>query len=851
MFLNQIHLLKSNSRKARVIFFPKFADIRRSIIMKKGTGQYLYCICILLIMSLSACSIYDRTSVKNPPVNKPFVFDNSVEVVPNQMSLSDAANLEQDLGGYWADSLNANRYRRYGFFYRINNPPVFDTANITATHKLMLGYMRSKGYFGASATDTFHIDSTSKPSQQRTFVKMSITPGKPIIIDSLSYSLPDSNLTKILVTIAKKDPNIQVGKTRLSNEPISAELDRIVSTYRNNGYYKLTKEDLVAIVDTNDVSLLKMTIDPFQQALLLARSASKRGKQPTASVDFTKRTYTDSTQLALRKNNFSEYHIGHITVYPETGATDIPDSVLANPQWFPNKYTTKSGNVTIYDAEGKFRPRPVLEHLFLRPKDIYSDNQFYKTISNISSIGTWQQVDTRARLHGDSLVDLYYFLVPAPKYNASYAFEVSRNTGDFLSQANFGTSSNKLMGLDVSIALRNRNLWKRAILATTTLSGGVELNLGKDNANDQLLQTFRYSLGQSFVFPRFITPFKIKDRSTDGIRSVLNLNASLQDRRDIFQLASITGNWGYEWKSHNIAWQYRPLNVEFYTLDKRKYLDSLIVLNPYIQNAFNTGTIVSQQLNMSTTYKDRNHPKNMNYFSVGLEESGTLLGRIKSLQNKFYQYVKLQVEYRKQIYITQSQQLALRAFGGVAFNYYGSGKYGGSLPFYKQFFGGGPNSMRAWSMRQIGLGNSRLSDTSGSFRDRYGDMMLEGNIEYRYPIMTIGGMKIRGAVFTDVGNVWDVRKDTDNPLGQFNLKDLGKDIAIGVGTGIRLDFNYFLIRLDLGIKLKDPARPENNGWLDISHFTWRNTDYTPVNPLTGKPVYRNNYALQLGIGLPF
>ncbi|WP_447642418.1 MULTISPECIES: BamA/TamA family outer membrane protein [Chitinophagaceae] len=818
--------------------------------MKKGTSQYLYCICFFLIISLSACSIYDRTSVKNPPQGKPFVFDNQVKVLEDGVSESQALNLQQDLGGYWTDSLNANRYRRYGFFYRINNPPVFDTANITATKKSMLGYMNAKGYFSAAIQDTFRIDSISKASQQRTFVKMTVDPGKATIIDSISYTLPDSNMVRILSNIGQKDPNIRIGKTRLSNVPISAELDRIVALYRNNGYYRLTKEDVVAVVDTNDVSLLKMTIDPFQQAMLLAKSASKRGKNPTASVDFTKRTYTDSIQIALRQNNFSRYHIGKIIVYPETGATDIPDSIITHPQWFPNKYTTKSGNVTIYDMEGKFAPRPILEHLFLRPRELYSDDQFLKTTSNISSIGAWQQVDTRANVHGDSIVDLYYFLVPAPKYNASYDFEVSRNTGDFLSQANFGTSSNSLMGLDVNVALRNRNLWKRAIQATTNLSGGVELNLGRDNTN-KLLQTFRYSIGQTFVFPRFITPFKLRDRTTEGIRSVLNLSANLQDRRDIFQLGSIVGNWGYEWRHKNLAWQYRPLNVEFYTLDKRKYLDSLIALNPYIQNAFNTGTILSQQLNLTITYKDRNHPRNMNYVSFGLEESGTLFGRINALGKKIYQYAKFQAEYRKQIYISSKQQLALRAFGGIGFNYYGSGKYGGTLPFYKQFFGGGPNSMRAWSLRQIGLGNSQLSDTSGTFRDRYGDMMLEGNIEYRYPIFTIGGMQVKGAVFADVGNVWNVRKDTANPQSQFQFKDLGKDIAIGVGTGIRLDFNYFLIRLDLGIKLKDPARPENNGWLDISHFTWRNNDYVPVNPLTGKPVYRNNYALQLGIGLPF
>ncbi|PZP38848.1 MAG: hypothetical protein DI598_20390, partial [Pseudopedobacter saltans] len=315
--------------------------------MKKGSGQYLYCIYLLLIMGLSACSVYDRTSVKNPPIDTAFVFDNKVEVDKDNLSKAEVTDLQESLGGYWSDSLNANKYRRYGFFYRINNPPIFDTTNISTTKNLMLGYMSSRGYFSAAASDTFYIDSLSKPLQKRTFVTMKIDPGKATIIDSVSYSLPDSNIVHILSRIRQRDPNIQIGKTKLSNDPISAELDRITQLYRNRGYYKITKEDLVAVVDTNDLSLLKMTIDPFQQAMLLAKSAAKRSKNPTASVDFTKRQFTDSTQQDLHQNDFSIYHIGKIFVYPETGATDIPDSVMTHPQWFPNKFTTKSGNVSI------------------------------------------------------------------------------------------------------------------------------------------------------------------------------------------------------------------------------------------------------------------------------------------------------------------------------------------------------------------------------------------------------------------------------------------------------------------------------------------------------------------------
>ena len=143
-----------------------------------------------------------------------------------------------------------------------------------------------------------------------------------------------------------------------------------------------------------------------------------------------------------------------------------------------------------------------------------------------------------------------------------------------------------------------------------------------------------------------------------------------------------------------------------------------------------------------------------------------------------------------------------------------------------------------------------MSDTSATYRDRYGDMQLEANMEYRFQLMTIAGVKVGSALFADVGNVWNIKKDTALPNSEFDISRLGKDIAIGLGTGLRFDFTYFLIRLDFGIKWKDPARWENNGWMQLSDFTWRNKEFL-IKDSNGRTINRNNYAFQLGINLPF
>jgi hypothetical protein len=259
-----------------------------------------------------------------------------------------------------------------------------------------------------------------------------------------------------------------------------------------------------------------------------------------------------------------------------------------------------------------------------------------------------------------------------------------------------------------------------------------------------------------------------------------------------------------------------------------------------LRNSFNTGRIISANGSWIITYNGGTNVTNY------LRISGELcIPFLNNISDKIYQYAKTEAEFRKTIALHKTA-VAMRGFFGIGYNYTVSQSLGITLPFYKQFIAGGPNSMRAWGLRQLGLGSSLLSDTSTTFTDRYGDMQLEANLEYRYPIAHFTSVNVNGALFADAGNIWNVRKDPNNPNSEFNINRLGKDIALGVGTGLRFDFNYFLIRVDMGIKVKDPARISNNGWIDLANFTWRNHE---LDKLTAAK--RNNYAIQLGIGLPF
>ena len=268
-----------------------------------------------------------------------------------------------------------------------------------------------------------------------------------------------------------------------------------------------------------------------------------------------------------------------------------------------------------------------------------------------------------------------------------------------------------------------------------------------------------------------------------------------------------------------------------------------MLLNPFLRSSFNEGNVISQSLNYINTGSSFSRPHQNTYFRIGIEEAGGLFG-LASLKNNIYRYFKIEAEYRE-LYKYDYTELAWRVMGGWGNNYSDNASSNGRLPFFKQFTAGGPYSMRAWGLRQLGLGSSNFYDTSAKSQsfDRFGDLQLEANLEYRFPLFQWGSYKVGSALFMDMGNIWNARDTEQDPNAGFRLDRLYQDLAIGIGTGLRFDFNYFIVRIDYAMKLKDPTRLYNQGWLDFNDLKWSEIKQN------GSRV--NNYAWQFGIGLPF
>lgn len=738
---------------------------------------------IALILIISSCTVPRRYQK-----GKPFVYKSEIRLVNTDLPISKKILLKEGLTNQIDDSLRIRKVLAVRFippflYYRLNKPAVFDSLYIGRSKTFMTALLNSQGYFGPQIKDTFWIDTLKKKRELRAYVRFLVDPGKALRYDSIGYDLRTPELQEI--ALKNRDKSLLKKQDPYSIQTISNELDRLLNIYRDNGYYKISKEDLYAEQDTVVAALIDPGLDPFEQFALLD-SLSKKTREPTINVVFKQRIPKDSSHL-------NKYNWGSINVYPdknlfEDGPPVVPDTVLID-------------GYSIFPTSKRFKIPFLARNITIRPGTPYRQSDYYKTINTFTNLGAWQQVDINLRERSDSsrTLDAEILLYPAKKQSLNIDFETSRNASDVL-------TTGSLFGLGLNLGIRNRNGFRESISTSSNLRFGVELG-----AN--FVQTMQVSFNHNIYVPRFLTPFKIKgEKNLTAPRTIINFNTAYTDRRQFFEVRSVNLSWGYDWAKSNHSWQYIPFNFEFSTVNKAQRWIDLEASIPSLAQAFNDGLIIGQILSYTTGNTKGN---TLNFFRTRLEESGAALGFIRKLdRGDLRRFLKLDLEYKYFINQTNSTW-AFRAFGGYGLVYGKSGDQPEhNLPFFKAYFAGGPYSMRAWAVRQLGLGSAIAFDTSGT--DRFGDMKLEGNVEYRFNIGTIAGIKVKSALFADFGNIWGKSFDKDmNRIdsAEFKLSRLYTDIAVGAGTSLRFDFDFFLIRLDWAYQIKNPVyAKDNDGW---------------------------------------
>jgi outer membrane protein insertion porin family len=758
-----------------------------------------------LMLLLFACTV-----PKKYQLHQPFVFATNIKVEGNIPS-ADKQDLAARLSNQLDDSLRVQVISIAGVYRRVMSPPVFDTTNLRRSIGFMVALLNAEGYYTPVIKDTIRRDTVRNHrhpdrDQYRVIVDFRVWPGKQLKLDSIGWALTTPALESLALA-ARAQSVLKKGRP-YSKQVLSAERDRLVTLFRNNGYYNFSKEDLYIERDTVVAGLIDPTLDPFQQAALLEELKRKR-EHPTIIVVVLQRPVVDSSHIM-------KYSIGHVTIYPDLSVVQDDSVVVSNID------TSAARGFTIVSRSNKFKPFVLTDNVYMRPGQLYQYQNYARTLNRFNQMGAWQQtaIGLQPSDSADSVLDASVRLYPAKKYDISPNLEASRNTNDILTTGN-------LFGVAVNLAFHNRDAFREAVQTSTNLRAGVELG-------SNFIQTTDFSISHSIAFYRRIAPNWFADfirLPKDSLRTVINGNASYTDRRDFFTVRSINGSFGYEWSHGNKSYLWRPINIEYTQLDKtdsfQKYLDQI----PSLNLAFKTGLVISQQFVYNSVKK---HGIRTNFLTLSAEESGATLGLIKALNNgDLWRFIRGNVEYRHHIDYRRTQ-LAFRAFAGAGLAY-GRGNEE-TLPFYKAFFAGGPNSMRGWQIRQLGLGSAHFYDTAkGGILDRFGDVQLEGNMEYRFPLGTIFTIKVNSAFYIDAGNIWD-RHPIDTSAAErgsdFQLNRFYKEIAVDAGTGLRFDFDWFIIRFDYAYKLKDPQR------LAFSDRWFYN-----MNLFKGQ--------FQLGIGYPF
>jgi outer membrane protein insertion porin family len=815
--------------------------------------KYTIFICLFIV----SCTI-----PKKYQKGKPFITKNNIEVKGGNFSKEERATLKQRLNAQLDDSSRINVIDKYFIRHVIISPPAYDSNSAVTSARNMETSMLHLGYYKAKAT--FSADTFNSGNQQRVHVNYIVEVNKPTLIDTFSYIMRRPDLQKLAVENIDKTL-IKEGKP-VTKAAVIGELSRLVELYRNNGYYKFTTEEVVMRGDTTVAALTTITDDIFEQLRLLAEAQAARDS-PTIKLAVVLKTPKDSSRL-------KPYYINNIYFLPDyRNGDNINDPGLTKRFLTRKQCDTCSADTNFIMLYHKylFRPRILVRNMFLRKGSLYNQSDFYKSLNAFARAGVWQStnilVEEVKSKDSSNKLDLIVQLIPAKKYGYEASLEASYSAS---SNTNSVTAANagNLLGLSGNISFLNRNLNKEGIKMTNSLLAGVEFNLRPDSNNKKnLINSNEISYTNNISFPRLIFPF-VKfnsDRRFISTESFITTRLSYINRINLFNLQSFNFGVGYSGTTKkNRQWIFKPLNFEFAMLyNETDSFKKTLADNPFLRYSFNTSLVAGSSIGYRITKVNSLHPNRQHSFKINIEESGLLWGRLGILKQYMRQYVKTDVEY---VFSASRPKTAFvfRIFGGIGI----ASKQDTTLPFFKQYFGGGSNSMRGWPVRGIGRGGQPLSPYgSNSFNDRTGDIQLETNIEYRYTIAQIipNSLVLKGALFADIGNVWNFRNSkpgggTDS--SQFQFANLYKQLGVAAGTGFRLDFNYFVLRFDFGFRFKRPDVAKNDGWQipDINFNNLFRRGVKVPDPLNPGQTYNDNrykkwryenYNLTIGISYPF
>ncbi len=491
--------------------------------------------------------------------------------------------------------------------------------------------------------------------------------------------------------------------------------------------------------------------------------------------------------------------------------------------------------IRFMDALQQFKPGAIKRSVYLRRDSLYKVKDHDRTLNHLMSLGVFQFINMRFQPHeedGQGVLDVRLLLTPMERRSVS-------------AELRGVTKSNHFAGPGINMELTNHNLFMGAESFSLSLNGAYESLVGRQRT----ASSHEFGLDGTLSFPRFLLPAGWKEKPLVlAPKTNMSLGINYLNRTDAFSLVSLQAQYGYVW-NRNLATQVRinPLVFNLYVLGNvDKEMEGVLIGGSLLRRGLFEQFVVGGQYSFIYNSRLREARQTDWFFQANLDLSGNLAyllmrslpgvspledGGYGLFRQSFAQYARGDVDIRHYRQLAEGHRLVSRVFLGAGI------PYGNSdiMPYVKQFVIGGSNSVRAFHPRSLGPGtySSDQDDPGGYNIYQTGELKLEANLEYRFDITTL----LKGALFLDAGNIWRLQEDEEVPGGTFSTDSFYKEIALGAGTGLRIDASFFILRFDFAIPLANPAL-DSNGFFDpvrLHERSWR----------------RDNLVFSLAIGYPF
>ncbi len=770
--------------------------------MKKG----FYSVLSVLVLLLSAsCS-----STKYVPDGSFLLDDVKIQTDNKNVKPSDLSPyVRQTPNSKWFSLIKTQLYvynwsgpdtTRWGnrMLRKLGDAPVIYKEEETArTAEEMTKAVQNMGYLGATVEPLRYV------KKKKLKLIYRVHTGNPYIIRSIHYDIPDTAVWNYMQqdsvsTLLNEGMVMDVNR-------LDAERLRITNILLENGYYKFNKDYFYYSADTvKNTYQVDLTL---HLSLYRPRAGQREVPHPQYRVD----KVSFVTDYDVMKSS-------------STNGIEVNDSL--HYKGFPIYFKDK-----LY-----LRPQVLESNLRIVPGSLYNEQQVQRTYSNFGRLQALKYTNIRfLENHKDStLLHAYVMLTKSKHQSVSFELEGTNSAGD--------------LGAAAALSFQHRNLFRGSEGLTLRLRGAYEAISPLSSGYSQENYT---ELGAevSLNFPRFMFPFLSNDYKRK-IRATteFGLQYNYQMRPEFTRIVA-SGSWSYRWGVQHQRAQHRIdlLDINYLYMPwidpsfKEKYLeqeenyilaynyeDRFIVRTGYTYTYNSAGQALTNNTLIGNSYSIRVNVESAGNILYGLAKLTGMkkneAGEYTLLNIPFAQYVKGDFDYAKNIVIDNRNSLAFHVGGGIAVPY-GNASV---VPFEKRYFSGGANSVRGWSVRELGPGS--YQGDKNNFLNQSGDIKLDASVEYRTRLF----WKFRGAVFVDAGNIWTLRDYESQPGGQFKFNRFYKQIAVAYGIGLRLDLDFFVLRFDGGMKAINPVYESGRDRYPIIH-----------------PDFGRDFAFHFAVGYPF